>query len=149
MLAGLTRVSETTVRAYFWKWIDIGFTKLRFLVSWPDKEALLETLPADFKVRYPRLTLIIDCFEILIVQPSNLKARAQVYSHYKKHPTVKFALVCTPLGAISLSHVHGVDVFRMLSQASFHLYYTIPETKFLRTGASPCKMISPSFVQRT
>ena len=25
-----------------------------------------------------------------------------MYSHYKKHPTVKFALVCTPLRAISL-----------------------------------------------
>ena len=112
MLAGLTGVSETTARAYFWKWIDVGFAELRFLVSWPDREALLETLPAAFKVRYPRLTSIIDCFEIVIEQPSNLKARAQVYSHYKKHPTVKFALVCTPLGAISfVSRVWGGRVW--------------------------------------
>ena len=63
MLAGLTGVSETTARAYFWKWIDVGFAKLRFLDSWPDREALLETLPAAVKVRYRRLTSIIDCFE--------------------------------------------------------------------------------------
>ena len=30
-----------------------------------------------------------------------MKARAQVYSNYKKHSTVKFLIACTPLGSIS------------------------------------------------
>ena len=33
-------------------------------------------------------------------QPANLKARAQVYSNYNKHTTIKLLIACTPLGAI-------------------------------------------------
>ena len=78
-----TNFSETTVGDYFWKWIDIMFAKLSFLISWPDRESELHTLPAEFRARYPQSVAIIDCTEIFIEQP-------QTYSKYKKHFTVIF-----------------------------------------------------------
>ena len=58
-------------------------------------------LPPLFKSKFLRLTCIIDCFEIFIDAPKGLKAKAQCYSNYKKHSTVKFFIACTPLGSIS------------------------------------------------
>ena len=49
----------------------------------------LKTIPPVFKIKFPRLTCIIDCFEIFIESPSSLLARAQCYSNYKKHCTIK------------------------------------------------------------
>ena len=54
-----------------------------------------------FRQYFPRLTAIIDCTEIVIDCPKSLKARAQIYSNYKKHSTVKFLIACTPYGSIS------------------------------------------------
>ena len=45
-------------------------------------------------------TIIIDCFEIYIDRPSNLLARAQTYSHYKSHNTVKVIIRITPQGSV-------------------------------------------------
>ncbi|XP_057676560.1 uncharacterized protein LOC130906338 [Corythoichthys intestinalis] len=45
-------------------------------------------------------TVIIDCFEIFTENPSNLKARAQMFSSYKHHHTMKYFICITPKGAI-------------------------------------------------
>lgn len=45
--------------------------------------------------------MIIDCFEIFIDRPSDLKARAQTYSFYKSHNTVKYLIGVTPQGSVS------------------------------------------------
>ena len=45
--------------------------------------------------------VIIDCFEIFIDRPSNLLARAQTFSSYKHHNTVKVLIGITPQGTIS------------------------------------------------
>lgn len=42
-----------------------------------------------------------DCSEIFIDRPFNLDARAQIYSNYKHHNTVKLLIACTPSGGIS------------------------------------------------
>jgi len=44
---------------------------------------------------------IIDCFEVFIERPSDLKARAQTWSNYKQHNTIKFLISITPQGSIS------------------------------------------------
>ena len=60
------------------------------------------------KALYPRLTGIINCFEIFMDPPQNLLARAQCFSHYKRHTTVKFLICCNPVGAITfLSKAFG------------------------------------------
>jgi len=45
--------------------------------------------------------MIIDRFEVFIEQPSSLLARAQTYSNYKKHNTVKFLIGITPQGSVA------------------------------------------------
>ena len=69
---------------------------------------LIATLPKIFKQEFPRLTSIVDCFEIFVERPSRLNARAQLWSNYKHHSTVKVFIACTPLGSVSyLSSVWG------------------------------------------
>ena len=83
------------------KWIELIATKLSFTIAWPDHEANIKTLPLAFKQYFTRLTGIIDCTEIFIHRPKGLKARAQVYSTYKKHSTAKVLIACTTLDSIS------------------------------------------------
>lgn len=45
--------------------------------------------------------MIIDCTEVFIEQPSDLLARAQVWSNYKHHSTLKFLIGITPQGTIA------------------------------------------------
>ncbi|XP_031570399.1 uncharacterized protein LOC116304760 [Actinia tenebrosa] len=55
-----------------------------------------------------KTTVIIDCFEVFIMRPSNLMVRAQTYSNYKSHNTVKILIGITPQGSISfVLHVWG------------------------------------------
>ncbi|XP_057299174.1 uncharacterized protein LOC130629829 [Hydractinia symbiolongicarpus] len=65
------------------------YYKLKFLIRMSDREKIFQTIPAVFKQKFPRLTSIIDCFEIFIEAPSNFLARGQCYSQYKKHCTIK------------------------------------------------------------
>ena len=45
--------------------------------------------------------VIIDCFEIFVDRPTDLLARAQTYSQYKHHNTVKYLIGITPQGTVS------------------------------------------------
>ena len=92
---------KTTILDIFKRWINLIYMKLSFIVKWPDTEAVRTCIPPIFKSKFPCLTCIIDCFEIFIDAPKGLKAKAQCYSNYKKHSTVKFFIACTPLGSIS------------------------------------------------
>ena len=55
----------------------------------------------DFRKQFPKCVVIIDCFEIFLERPTNLLARAQTYSAYKHHNTVKYLIGVTPQGYIS------------------------------------------------
>ena len=101
MLAHLCRISKTTAIDYFWKWLNIMYTKLKFLIKMQDRDNMFKTIPPVFKSKFPRLTSIIDCFEVFIESPGALLAKAQCYSNYKKHCTIKVFISCTPLGAIN------------------------------------------------
>lgn len=48
-----------------------------------------------------KVTVVIDCFEVFIERPSNLLARAQTFSSYKHHNTIKVLIGITPQGTIS------------------------------------------------
>ena len=50
---------------------------------------------------WKKTTVIIDRFEVFIDRPSNLLARAQNFSSYKHHNTVKVLIGITPQGTIS------------------------------------------------
>ena len=58
-------------------------------------------MPHCFKLRYHQAVCIINCSEIFIQRPTAYMARAQTYSSYKSHNTVKFLVATTLTGAIS------------------------------------------------
>ncbi|XP_054764741.2 uncharacterized protein LOC129271400 [Lytechinus pictus] len=107
-IATVKGMKKTTAIDYFWKWLDLMHAKLGFLVKFQDRNYIFQTIPPVFKNKFPRLTSIVDCFEIFIDAPRRLKARAQCWSNYKHHCTVKVFISCSPLGHINyVSKVYG------------------------------------------
>ena len=94
-------VDQTTFSRYFHRWLNILYIRLSPLVQWPDQEILRQVLPRQFKSSFPRCIAIIDCFEVFAERPSDLKAKAQSYSNYKHHQTVKFLISICPTGVIT------------------------------------------------
>jgi len=99
-LAHRFSVSISTVSRIFHKWLDVMYTRLAKCIRWPDRETVRKTLPVAFQKHFPQARCIIDCSEIFIERPTSFKARAQTYSNYKKHNTVKFLIGITPTGVI-------------------------------------------------
>ena len=82
----------------FWNTIYLLHSANGFLVKPTDRECLGYIAPMHFKNTFPKLNCIIDCFEIFIDQPKNLKA--QTYSNYKYHNTAIVFIACNLRGAI-------------------------------------------------
>lgn len=94
-------ISLSTVSRTFLAWMTVIDVRLSPLISWPEREDLWRTMPVCFQYSFgKKTTLIIDCFEIFIERPSNLLARAQTFSTYKHHNTVKVLIGITPQGSI-------------------------------------------------
>ena len=94
-------IHATTVSKVFLQVIDILQIRLSPLIYWPSREQLLKTMPLDFRKNCPGCVVIIDCFEIFLERASNPLARAQTYSSYKHHNTVKYLIGITPQGTVS------------------------------------------------
>ena len=94
-------IPVSTLTDYFWKWIDLIYYRAHIFIQPSARDWIYGIIPPEFKAKFPRLTNIIDCFEIFIEAPSNKKARAQTWSDYKRHTTVKYLISCNPLGAIT------------------------------------------------
>jgi len=100
-LAYRFQVSKSTISRTFNTGIDAlyGISKL---IAWPEREVLWKTMPMQFRRTFgKRVAVIIDCFEVFCQRPTSLEARAQTWSNYKHHNTVKFLIGCTPRGVIS------------------------------------------------
>ena len=100
-LEHILKISHKILMDMLKRWLDLLHAKISFLVHWPDRDIIHKTVPTFFKSRFPKITCIVDCFEIFIESPKRLLARAQVYSTYKKHTTVKYFVGCHPSGAIT------------------------------------------------
>lgn len=72
-----------------------------FLIQWPKRDILRKTMPVPFRRFFRNYCVIIDCTEVFIERPSDLLARAQVWSNYKHHTTLKFLMGITPQGTVS------------------------------------------------
>ena len=89
------------------KWVKVLSKAIKFLIIWPDRQALKKDLPRCFK-NYKNCVCIIDCSEIKIERLFNINSRAQKCSNYKQSNTVKYLMGITPAGAVSfLSHGWG------------------------------------------
>lgn len=94
-------VHPSTISRTFTNVLDVLYEKLKSIIIWPERDVLRKTLPMDFRKHCPTCVVIIDCFEIFIDRPSDLLARAQTYSSYKHHNTVKYLIGITPQGSVS------------------------------------------------
>ncbi|XP_068204708.1 uncharacterized protein [Palaemon carinicauda] len=95
-------VSMPTMSRYFNIVTNILYARIQFLVKWPSRDELRKAMPMCFHVSFGnKVAVILDCFEVFIDRPSNLMARAQTWSSYKHHITVKFLIGITPQGVIS------------------------------------------------
>ncbi|XP_061692227.1 uncharacterized protein LOC133509373 [Syngnathoides biaculeatus] len=101
-LAYRFKVSKSCVSKIFLDVIHILYVKLKLFILWPEREALQMAMPMEFQQYFGvKVSVIIDCFDIFIERPSNLLARAETWSHYKHHNTVKYLIGITPQGAVS------------------------------------------------
>ena len=66
-------------------------------------------MPMSFRTYFrTKVAVIIDCFEIFIKRPFNLKAPCQTWSNYKHNNTDKYLIDVTPQGVISfISNGYG------------------------------------------
>ena len=101
-LSYLFDTSSSTVSRIFSHVINVMYVRLvPVLVRWPAREELRLSLPYSFRRSFDKCACIIDCFEIFIERPKDLIARAQTYSSYKSHNTMKYLIGITPQGTVS------------------------------------------------
>ena len=101
-LAYRFKISQPTASRIWHKIITIMDQRMKFLIQWPKREILQATMPMDFRQAFGcKVVVILDCFEVFIKRPSNLFARAQTWSNYKHHNTVKFLIGISPQGLVS------------------------------------------------
>ena len=92
-------INKGTVSRRFDDMLNMMYTRLKFLIFWPDREELWKTMPLCFCPHYGvKVAAIIDCYEIKIEKPSNLLARAAIWSQYKHSNTVKVLIAIAPQG---------------------------------------------------
>ena len=100
-LAYQFNISLTTASRIFSFWMVVLDAKLSTLVFWPEREQLRNTMPLCFQYAFgKKVTVVIDCFELFIECPLNLLARAQTFSSYKHHNTIKILIGISPQGSI-------------------------------------------------
>ena len=100
-LAYRFNISLTTASRIFSSWMLVLDAKLSTFVFWPEREQLWNTMPVCFQYAFgKKVTVVIDCFELFIECASNLLARAQTFSSYKHHNTIKILIGISPQGSI-------------------------------------------------
>lgn len=102
-LADQFKVLPGTISKTFQTNLNVMFVKLQSLIYWPTQDERRLTMPMEFRKFFGLkiAVYIIDCFEIFIERSSKLKARAQTWSSYKHHNTVKYLIGISPQGSIS------------------------------------------------
>lgn len=112
----------------FHRVLDIMAIKTAHLVKWPERDTLQLSMPMSFRRFFKKCCVIIDCSEVFMERPSDLLARAQVWSNYKHHSTLKFLIGITPQGTIS--YISGCVGGRMsdkeIVEQSTLLKYLLP-----------------------
>ena len=158
-LAYRFKVSQLTVSRIFSSWLVIMDNTLSPFVSWPEREHLWRTMPQCFMYSFGRkVTVVIDCFEIFIEKPTNLLARAQTYSNYKNHNTIKILIGITPQGTISyVSEAWGGRTSdKYLTENCGFLEYLIPGDMVMAyrgftisesVGLKHAKLVIPAFTK--
>jgi len=97
-LAYQFNVSKATVSRILSKWLTQMDIRLQDLIIWPDRDSM----PLCFQESFgKKVAIIIDCFEVFIERPSNLRARASTWSNYKHRNTAKILIGIIPQGTVA------------------------------------------------
>lgn len=100
-LADRFRISKTTCKQIFNKWIVFLHTNLVPLIVWPSRQQVNAAMPNDFRQLFPRTRIVIDCTELFTHRPASLVSQTLTYSHYKSTMTWKALIGITPHGVLS------------------------------------------------
>ena len=157
-LAYRFNIAKSTASSIFTDWINVMAVHQKFLIKWLPREIIQSNMPQLFKETYPNACCIIDCSVIFIERPPSFQERAQTYSNYKKHNTVKFLIAVTPAGTISyVSAVWGGRVSdKFLTQQSGFLKLIDPGDTILadrgfdigdEVGLHGARLITPVFTK--
>ena len=93
-----------------------------------------------------KVTVIIDCFEVFIEKPTNLLARAQTFSSYKHHTTIKILIGITPQGTVSFVSGENCGFLNKLLPEDIVMAdrgFTITES----VGLQQAKLLIPAFTK--
>ena len=63
-LADRFKISTSTCSLIFNRWIDYLDVQLSFLVMWPSRTVINNTMPEKFRRKNPKCRVVIDCTEI-------------------------------------------------------------------------------------
>ncbi|XP_049518795.1 uncharacterized protein LOC119440263 [Dermacentor silvarum] len=79
------------------------------VVVWLPRSLIRNSMPESFAQNaYEKTTCILDCSDVFLQRPKKLLARAQTYSSYKAHNTVKFLTAVAPNGYVMfVSRAYG------------------------------------------
>ncbi|CAN7999688.1 unnamed protein product [Ixodes hexagonus] len=101
-LAYRFQVSQPTITRIVNKWLEAAYARLQNAVMWPGRDVLRQSMPMAFRRTFGTwVAVILDCFEVFIVRPSSLHARALTWSNYKHHNTVKYLIGIAPQSVIT------------------------------------------------
>ena len=89
-------VSQSLVSAILSTWMPLLALELKHLIHWPTREETQHYYPDCFQ-KCKNVVAIIDCTEVPIQRPSLALANGQIYSFYKRKPTCKLLVACTPV----------------------------------------------------
>ena len=87
--ANLYGVAQSTVSRIFIQWINFMYLKFGQICIWPSKAVVQQTMPLDFKEKFPTTRVIIDSTEVFCEMPSSLLLNSELFSSYKNHVTLK------------------------------------------------------------
>ncbi|XP_071478839.1 uncharacterized protein [Diadema antillarum] len=101
-LAARFNISCATANSIFATWLPHMAKYMKCnIIFWPPRDTLSRIRPKSFATSHPKATCIIDCTEVFVQRPSNLKKRAQTYSNYKNHNTYKALYCVAPNGFVT------------------------------------------------
>uniref|UniRef100_A0A3P9JSW6 DDE Tnp4 domain-containing protein n=1 Tax=Oryzias latipes TaxID=8090 RepID=A0A3P9JSW6_ORYLA len=139
-------VSRTTASEIFtfWRPILARFMREKVIV-WLPRDTLNRIRPKTFNKNYPKATCIIDCTEVFVQRPKNLRKRSQTYSNYKHHNTYKLLYCIAPNGYVMfVSKLFGGRASdNFITKNSGFVHHLIPGDEILADRGFTIKDILP------
>ena len=100
-LAILFGISQPTVNRIFVSWMNFMYLRFGTINIWPNREEVDKSMPEDFKSKYPKTRVILDCTEIKCQMSSSLLLNSRLFTSYKNHTTLKGLTGIAPSEAIT------------------------------------------------